>query len=282
MVKVVLSFLLFVSFLSANNDILVEKEDLLTKKIKSFMDQELYEKNRKFIEIIFSPKSNFYKNSSVDIVKIVATLKDNGLLKLFFDRPQELNLHFKTDGSPLFFVKLMSDSLRNMGYYRYVTTASSSDGLEFTWSISLDSEYATDPLILQKELLKNGCKIVDITRISPTEWTYVINLTDGSLNFYKLRPAQKIALKRSLYAHWLNVEDVDRLIITSSLRNHWYPYIAFYDTSLGLIKVLKRDKRSKRIIVHIPKFAKYIKISDIYTLKNLKDELIINPISSKI
>lgn len=285
MVKIFFTVLLFFSIsfaeeISVVNPI-VNPDDLLTQKIKSFIDSDVYEKNKKFIEIIFSPKSEFYNHGSVNVVKVIATLKDNGLLKLFFNSPKTLKLHFKTYGSPLFFVKLMSDSLRNMGYYRYVTTSSNFDSLEFTWSISLTSEYATDPLILQKELMKSGCKIVDIEHNDMTEWTYVVDMVDGFLNIPLLRAQERVSLKRSLYAHWLNVSQVQKLIITSSWRNHWYPYIAFYDSSLGLIKVLKRDKRSHKVVVRVPKFAKYIKISDIYTLKNLKDKLSIDPVGEK-
>lgn len=285
MVKIFFTVLLFFSISFAEEisvvNPLVNPDDLLTQKIKSFIDSDVYEKNKRFIEIIFSPKSEFYNHGSVNVVKVIATLKDNGLLKLFFNSPKILKLHFKTYGPPLFFVKLMSDSLRNMGYYRYVTTSSNFDGLAFIWSISLTSEYATDPLILQKELMKSGCKIVDIEHNAMTEWTYVVDMVNGFLNIPVLREGERVSLKRSLYAHWLNVSQVQKLIMTSSWRNHWYPYIAFYDSSLGLIKVLKRDKRSHKVVVRVPKFAKYIKISDIYTLKNLKDELSIDPVGEK-
>jgi len=253
------------------------EEDRLTQKIQSFLSYDKFERNKKFIKIIFSPQSDFYKDDSVDVIKVVETLKENGLLRLFFKNPQELNLHFKTFGSPLFFVKLMRDSLRNIGYYRYVTTNSTFNGLEFIWSVSLTSEYATDPLVLQKELSKVGCKIIDIEQISPTEWSYEVDMIDAFLDAPLLELGQELKLKRSLYAHWLNVSHIKTLVILSSRRNNWYPYISYYDSSLKLLKVIKRDKRIKKITLHIPKFTKYIKISDIYTLKNLKDELTLYP-----
>ncbi|MEA3227826.1 MAG: hypothetical protein U9P38_02015 [Campylobacterota bacterium] len=277
MVKALLAFFLIVSLSYADETVLDDAQirAQLTKKIKSFLNVSKYQRNKKFIEIIFSPTSNFYKNGHIDVVKVVETLKENGLLELFFDNPRELKLNFKTFGSPLFFVKLMSDSLRNIGYYRYITTDSTFTGLDFSWSISLRSEYATDPLMLQRELNKVGCKIVDIEKISSTEWSYVVNMIDAFLNVPILETQNRLNLKRSLYAHWLNVSNIENLVISSSRRNNWYPYISYYDSSLKLIEVIKRDKRIKKITLPIPKFTKYIKISDIYTLKNLKDELII-------
>jgi len=280
MVKIVLSFLLLFSFsVSANElDEIVESNDNnLTLKIKSFLDADIYEKNKAFVGVIFDPKSDFYQNERVDVVKVVETLKENGLLNLFFKTPREIQLNFKTSGSPLFFVKLMGDALRNIGYYRYVTTASNLNSSEFTWSIKLTSEYATDPLILQTELNKSGSNIIDIDRTSATEWTYVVDMGNSFLNLIELEEQQEIKLKRSLYAHWLNVSKIQELKIVSSRRNHWYPYIAYYDSSLHLLKVIKEDERYSTLKLEIPKQAKYIKISDLYSLKNVKDSLTLYP-----
>lgn len=280
MVKIVLSFLLLFSF-SYADDSLENEDNNLTTKIKSFLDEGVYEQNKGFVNVIFDPQSDYYKNERVDVVKVVQTLKDNGLLNLFYKSPKEIHLNFKTSGSPLFFVKLMGDTLRSIGYYRYVTIASNLNSSEFTWSISLTSEYATDPLVLQKELNKSGSNIIDIDRNSITEWTYVVDMGKSFLNLPELENRQKIQLKRSLYAHWLNCAKIKKLKIVSSRRNNWYPYIAYYDSSLHLLKVIKEDERYNSIKLEIPKEAKYIKISDLYSLKNVKDELTLHPSGSR-
>lgn len=273
MVKALVVLLLFFSF--AHCDDL--QEDLLTTKIKSFLSEKSYESNKDFINVIFEPKSSFYIKDRVDAVKVIQTLKDNGLLNLFFKSPQDFRLNFETSGFPLFFVKIMEDTLRNIGYFRYVTTASNFDTSEFSWSINLTSEYATDPLILQNELMKSGCSIVDVEKNSAKEWTYRIDITNGYLNVMKLQTDEEVKLKRSLYSHWLDISKIRSLKIRSSRRNRWYPYIAYYDASLHLLKLLKRDKIYKSITLNMPKNAKYIKISDMYTLKNVKDELVLYP-----
>lgn len=284
MVKAFLAFLLLFSFsyaLEEESDDLVVNEDPLTHKIKSFLDERTFTQNKEFIEIIFDPKSDFYQNDRLDTIKVVQTLKENGLLRLFFDAPKEFKLHFKTSGSPLFFVKIMSDTLRNIGYYRYVTVASHMDSSEFSWSISLKSEYATDPLVLQQELDKNGCNIIDIQRDSMEEWTYTVDMAHGYLNIPELKSKKELRLKRSLYAHWLDVSGIEYLDIRSSSRNQWYPYIAYYDSSLHLLKIIKENAIYREISLEMPKGAKYMKISDVYTLKNVKDELLLLPQGSK-
>lgn len=259
----------------------VVKDDPLTEKIKEFVSQSKYEQNRAFINAVFDPKSAFYKNDRVDAVKVIQTLKENGLLDLFFDKPQEFRLNFKTNVSPIFFVKIMSDTLNALGYFKYVTIASTRDASEFVWSVNITSEYATDPLILQQELQKKSCEIVDIQRNSAKEWSYLIDISKARLNVTTLQNGKNLTLKRFLYEHWLDVSKIKSLTIRSSSRNHWYPYIAYYDSSLHLLKVIKKESIHQTIELEIPKNSVYMKISDLYTLKNLKDELLFYPEGSR-
>ncbi len=291
MVKVVLSFIfLFFSStvfafeydLEQNVESLkVEDTSLLDLKIEKFIGKDKYLKNKAYIDIVFSPKSDYFHYDGIDSVKVIDTLKENGLLNLFFKKPTNLELNFKTSGSPLFFVKIMENTLRNIGYYRYVTKESTLNSSEFTWSISLTSEYATDPSILQNELRKSGCSVVDIEKNSYANWTYIIDMRDAHLNVKTLNVGEELRLKRSIYDEWLDVSNITRLEILSSRRNYWYPKISYYDSSLHLLRVVSQDRRRSRVVLHIPKSSKYIKISDIYTLKNLKDGLLLKPTGSR-
>jgi hypothetical protein len=273
MVKYFLSLLLLFSFSFVDSQ--GSQEYNLNDKIESLMDSGAYEKNRDYIKVLFSPESSFYTKDRINILKVVRTLKDNGLLNLRFVSPQELHLNFQTSGSPLFFVKMMSDSLRDIGYYRYVTNSSNLDDSEFTWTIALTSEYATDPMLLQRELSKKGCEIIDIERKSSTDWTYVIDMSGGFLNIDSLSSGESTTLKRSLYAHWLDISKVNNITIQSAARNDWYPYVAFYDKSLHLLELVKKDAKQTHISLEIPKYAKYMKVSDLYSLKNIKDDLVV-------
>ena len=256
---------------------IVVVDDPLTQKIKSFLCPQTYEQNRDFIKVIFDPASEYYTNERVDVVKVIATLKENGLLDLFFEKPQQMRIDFRTNGSPLFFVKLISDTLSSMGYFKYTTVASQRDASEFVWSIVLTSEYATDPIILQQELKKRGCEIVDIEREDVRDWGYLIDISNARLNVAQLRSGKKVVLQKSLYEHWFDVSKIKKLHIESKRRNRWYPYISYYDSSLHLLKVIKEDSITKKIDLDIPKTARYTRITDLYTLKNIKDELVLLP-----
>lgn len=282
MVKTLLVCLLLFSFSYGDETEKIDKKDLLTQKIKSLVDTEVFVRDKAYIDIIFSQKEDYFTNDGrVDSVKVIQTLKENGILNLFFKKPCEINISFKTEGTPLFFVKIMSDTLRNIGYYRYVTEESTLKNSEFTWKINLTSEYAADPLILSKELNKSGCKIVDVIRETATNWTYIIDMKNARLNTKVLEEDVELKLKRSLYSYWLDVSKIQKLKITSSYRNNWYPYIAYYDKSLNLLRVIKRDVKRRRITLDMKENTHYLKISDIYTLKNIKDALVLTPIGSR-
>ncbi len=283
-VKFFLIATLLFGFLTCNSfaqELESVEDDPVTLKIKSFISEDTYRDNEEFINVIFDPKSSYYIKDRVDVVKVVQTLKSNGLLNLFFKAPQEFTLTFKTNGSPIFFVRIMDDVLSSIGYFRYVTSGAHLDESEFSWTINLTSEYMTDPLILQNALQKSGCDIIDISRDSVKAWSYIIDIGSGELNVPLLEDAAKVQLKRSLYAHWFNVSQIRGLEVRSSRRNHWYPYISYYDASLHLVKLLKRDRVYKSISLLIPKNAKYIKISDLYTLKNLRDGLVLSPMGAR-
>lgn len=275
MVKIFLLFTLLVSFSCA--------EDLLIKKIQNLINPATFAKDRAYIDTIFSQKKDFYTDDGrVDTIKVIKTLKDNGILNLFFKKPRDININFKTGGAPLFFIKIMGDSLQNIGYYKYVTKESKFNNSEFVWKINLTSEYAVDPIILSQELKKNNCRIVDVIREGETEWTYVVDIKNAKLDVSELEDGVEFKLKRSLYAYWLDVSNIDKIEVSSSARNDWYPYIAYYDKSLKLLKVMKIDAKKTNITLEIREDARYIKISDIYTLKNIKDDLVLKPTAKKI
>ncbi|MDX9756167.1 MAG: hypothetical protein RBT52_01480 [Sulfurimonas sp.] len=282
MVRIFFFFLLLFSFSYGDKLQSTADGDLLIKKIKSLINPATFAKDRAYIDTIFSPKEDYFtSDGKVNSLKVIKTLKENGILNLFFKKPRDINITFKTQGEPQFFVKIMSDSLQNVGYYRYVTSESTLSESEFVWKISLTSEYAADPLVLSQELKKSNCEIIDIIRENETDWAYVVDMKNARLDVSVLENAQEHRLKRSLYAYWVDVSKIDKLQISSSARNDWYPYIAYYDKFLRLVRVEKIDEKTTNILLHSGQGTHYIKISDIYTLKNIKDDLVLMPTSKK-
>jgi len=247
--------------------------DLLQEKIRSLLGENPYARHREFIKILFADEEEFYTNKRVDVAKVIETLKDNGLLELFFKKPRQMHLTFQSSGYPLFFVKIMSDTLQSMGYYRFITDRSKQDESGFFWTIRLTGEYAIDPILLRDALAKRGCSIVDINRKTQTDWSYDIDMKKAYLMLKELEPYTERVLKKSLYEHWLNVKSAKSLTIWSLSGNSWYPYVSIYDKELHLLKVYKRDKKTRKITLQLPEETTYVKLADLYSLKNIKQGL---------
>jgi len=255
----------------------LDRKELLDEKIISFIGEESFERNRDYIHINFKNVNSFYTKEHINVVKVVETLEENGLLHLFFKEPQQYEMTFHSTGDPLFFVKLMGDTLRDIGYYRYVTKESSSDGSGFEWKISLEAEYVTDPVLLRKELATRGCEIIDIVRNSATDWYYSIDTSKAHLNVDKLVSGKTKKYNRLQYAKWLDVAHIKTISIKSHRANFWYPYIALYDSSLRLLKVIKQDKETKSYTLRLPEETRYISVGDLYTITNIRYGLVFSP-----
>lgn len=265
MVKRVILFLLLAGIELAASPLL--------HKIESLIGHATYVQNESFIRVIFKNSSDFHTEGRIDTVAVVERLRENGLLKLLLKRPSKVELTFSTNGSPLFFVTLMGEALYAMGYNHFLTESMVLHNDGFQWRVSMLSEYATDPTVLQRELRKRGCGILDIARESDTRWHYTIDMSRARLKQAPLRPGETREFKRMLYPRWLEVADVSTLTLWSLKGNSWYPYIAFYDNALRLLKVYRRDKESWQIVVNLPRSTAYVKIADMYSRKNMKEGL---------
>ena len=242
-------------------------------KIQSYITEEKYSKNLSYIKILFENEKAFYTFGKVDDVKVISKLKESGLLSLFYHEVRELDIAFKSNANPILFVKIISDTLRSMGYYRYITKRSLLDNSEFVYAISFESEYAIDPTLLRKELKKRGCDIEDISKHSMTSWSYKIDLKNAYLDLEKVYANERKKIRGSLYENWFDISEISKLKIEALSGSIWYPYVAFYDKSMHLLKVYKRDKKTYKVTFKLPKDSYYIKISDIYSLKNIKGGL---------
>jgi len=251
-------------------EVVLSPQERLDEKIISYIGEDSFARNKDYIHINFRDVKSFYNKENINVVKVVETLEENGLLHLFFETPQQYEMTFHSTGDPLFFVKLMGDTLRDIGYYRYVTKESKNDESGFEWKISLEAEYVTDPVLLRKELLTRGCEIIDIVRVSAVDWHYHIDTSKAHLKADVLKSGKSIKYRRLQYAKWLDVQHTKKIKIKSHRANFWYPYIALYDSSLRLLKVIKEDKETEVFNLTLPQDTRYIRVSDLYTITNIR------------
>ena len=265
MKKFLFLFLIIVNTLNA---------DKLFHKIENLIGKEQFQIHNNLINLLFKTKADFYiLDEQLDYKEILQTLKENGLLHLKFRKPTELNIEFTTSTDPIKSLKILNETLRSMGYYYYFTksTEFNKEKGSLKWTIVFKAEYALDPLILVQELKSKSCKILDIEKESDNYWKYSIDVNNAKIReAIKIDNNEKVILQKPLRPYFIEVDNATKLQIIGRNLNHWFPYIAFYDKHLNVLKVIKKDRIYKGYRTKVPRGTKYIKITDLYTLINIK------------
>ncbi len=246
--------------------------DAIEVELKSILGQSNYISKKRFLNILFKDERKFYTGNRVDIHKILTVIKANNLLPLEFRGTKELSISFATkqSSSPLIFIKMIKDSLNELGYSTISTKKMMRDSSGILWKVTLKTSEALDPMQFADELNKQGCYITKIKRYSKTSWRYNIDIKNIDIVPKTTPLNKKIGLKKPLSPYWIDVENAKYIKINSSKANNWHPYIIFYDRNLNILDNITKERKSYNERLSIPRGTKYIKISDIYTLENIK------------
>ncbi len=237
--------------------------DALNDKIENLMGERSYHMNKLFLERLFKNRKAFYVMGRLDSLKLLNTLKENGLLSFNFDKPSMLKITFKASSNPLAFAKSINNSLSMMGYSYVLPIKMQSSLGENVFSYELKTEYVLDPNILIETMKRHGFDFVDIRRISLKEWEY-----DFSLQEVKLPNARVLVLssdpvefKEASGKYWLSVNQNAYLKISSN-NPLWQPKIIFYDENLKIIQIIAKENRQQEIALNLLDGVRFIHITD--------------------
>ena len=262
MVRVVVCLFLLVTSIFAT---------ILEDKIESFIGEKEYKIQKNLIRVLFKDEKTFLKDDeSIDDIKVLEKLKDSGILKLFYAKPQKLNLSFSTKHNSLIFMRVINESLSSMGYNYFLTKRALKNSNGFLWEIVVSTEHIVDPLILSNRLESRGCFLESIDRKSENEWAYVINTDNIKIEARKVEANRTVKLKKPIKPYWIEVEDMRSISFSSKIADRWHPSIVFYDEKLHIVKDYKKENATNRLKIKVPVDAKYVKVADLYTLDNIK------------
>lgn len=262
MVKKLLSVLLLTASVYAQ---------AVLEKVRSLMDEQTYASHSKLVSLLFEDEDSYMKSSSVDMVKVAKTLEENGLLKLSLPSVQQVELTFEYGGeNPLFFMKLMSDTLRNIGLSFILTKEAKLDKDGFVWTILFESKTVPDPVLLAKRLEKNRAEVLDLERIEANIWRYRIGTQSAKIDAKPIEPGEVVKAVRPVRPVWIDVSRIKRLVIREMPGSHWYADVVVYDKMLHILSMKQSDKRTRYLNLKLPADAEYVKISDRFTLENLR------------
>ncbi len=263
MLKKLYLMLIFTTFIYAQN---------FNQRIVNIIGYEEYSVNKSLIDYLFLDKAQYYQNGSINYIAVMEKLKDNGLLKVGLNKPQNVTISFYISDDPLKSLNIISESLKSLGYYYYFTKNLIKDKEKnIIWTISLKTQSALDPLLLSKELEKNNCLFEDIRKENEIKWVYKIDTSNANLSkAKKIILNEKIVFRKPLKPYLLQIDKGTKIYIQSKIGNYWFPKVIFYDKHLKILDILKKDIKTDSIKLDIPEETEYIKIDDLYTLTNIK------------
>ena len=250
-----------------------ENRSALDAKIVNLIGEADYNRNKSFINKIFSPQSNFYKGGNLDIYRVISVLQNNGLLKLKFASPSEFSAIFVAQTSPILLLKTINQSLSYMGYSYFIPNEAVYENDTSKIRISLTTEHIIDPIILLNELNKSGFVVVNINQNKQNEWEYQLRLMDSKItNSTFIAKGNNINIYEVSGEYWLEVSTSGDLEIKTINEKSFNPKVVFFDSNLNVLDIQELS-RGRDFSVSIVDNTKFIKITDSLTSANLKSGL---------
>lgn len=261
-------FIFFATLVQAN---------VLEDKVKNIIGQKDYNTHKNLIKLILKDEQKFYVNGKIRYYNLFKELQYNGLLNLRLDKPKEITIEFKILDKNIKSYKILNDTMQSLGYRYFFTKSMQYDEQnKLVWKIVFKAEYMLDPVVLLKELQQNNCKVLDVQKKQKDYWYYEIDFESSKISkATKIEKNEKVRFPKPLRAFFLKVEDGKQLQVISRTLNNWFPHIVFFDKDLKILGMIKKDRIYRGFKTKIPKGTKYLKITDLYNLVNIKRGLTI-------
>ncbi|PIF03796.1 MAG: hypothetical protein CSA86_04640 [Arcobacter sp.] len=266
MFKFFVVFLLSIVFTSFSG------ASILKEKVKNIIGTNDYRIHNSLINLLFQDENKYIVNGNIRYYKFFKTLQENGLLKLRLDKPSDIEIEFKSKNNNFKAYKILNDTMQVLGYRYFFTKSMKVPQQEnLDWTIIYKAEYMLNHVMFLKELAKNRSKILNVTNNGSNKWTYEIDFKNAELtNAVKIDKNEKVKFQKPLRAYMLKVTETKSLQVISRKLNHWFPHIVFFDKNLKVLKVIKKNRIYKGLKVKTPNDTRYIKITDMYNLINIK------------
>jgi len=245
---------------------------VLTEKVENIIGTKDYKLHQSLIELIFKDESKYISRGQIRYYKFFKALQENGLLNLHLNKPSDIEIEFTSLKKHFKSYKILNDTMQVIGYrYFFTKSMQIDDQKNLIWKIGFKAEYMLDPVVLLSELRQNNCQILKVENIALNKWSYAVDCQNARLsNAIKIDKNERVKFQKPLRAYMINIEDAESLQVISRNLNNWFPNIVFFDEDLKVLKIIKRDRVYKGLKVKIPNNTKYVKITDMYNLINIK------------
>jgi len=249
---------------------------ILEQKVENIIGKKDFQTHKSLLKLLLSDQNRYIVNDRINYYNLFKTLQQNGLLNLRRNKPTEINIEFKILNRNIKAYKILNDAMQSLGYRYYFTKLLEYNKDSLIWKIVFKAEYMLDPVMFLKELRNNDCKVTNVENKQTNNWLYEVDFSDSKVDrAVKIQKNEKVRFQKPLRAFFLKVEDPKSLQIISRNLNNWFPHIVFFDKDLRVLQAVKKDRIYKGFKIKTPIQTKYIKITDLYNLINIKRGLTI-------
>ncbi|MEA3315198.1 MAG: hypothetical protein U9Q30_05025 [Campylobacterota bacterium] len=251
--------------------------NIIEDKVKNIIGDRSYNINSKLIHFLYKDQNKFIINKKIKYYKLFNSLKKNGLLNLKLKKPQDITITYQINSNFMMGYYILNNIMHSLGYNYYLTKEFNKKDDVLEWKIIFKAEYMMDSVFFLKELKKENCKILEINNIGFNNWVYKIDCKKISFSeTMKIDINEKVKFQKPLRPYFLKIENnAEVLEVKSTKLNHWFPSIVFFDKDLNILKVIKKNRQYRKFKIIIPVNSKYIKITDLHNLINIKRGLTI-------
>ena len=134
---------------------------------------------------------------------------------------------------------------------------------KYHFVLSMNTEYAVDPVLLQERLLAYGYHISKIEKRNINQWVYEV--WQGDFQYPKailltINETNNHANPKGEY--WYKIQEGKNISFASVGGVSWYPKIVFFDKNLKIINIVSSQDSMREINLKIPENTSFIKVSD--------------------
>jgi len=223
-----------------------------------------YAQNRLILSTVFSQRERFYKDGRINYLKVSQVLKRLGFIPESFKSAANQSILFHSFVSSPLFLRLGMGAMEGGGAFDYGFDRLQRDEDGMVIGFVYRSSHAFDLPGALKFLENRGAKVLGVERVG-SGWRLFCDPSQALLV-----PRGALSKERVDEPLWFNVSRMEAIQIHSHPKNHWHPLIAMYDRDLRPLGLIDMSEQKRSLRLSLPKGCYYIKISDKYTIKNIK------------
>jgi len=234
-------------------------------RIKRIVGEDRYYQNRAVIATLFSNPSRYTTNGRIDLQKVVALLERVGILSKRYPTAIEGSLEFVGDQKPYLFLRLCDMALFRGNVFRsHLSSIKRGTQIEAKYSFYGKREPRLSKMIAFFHMV--GVNVTDLVKVGDG-WRFSLSLSSAHM---LAKPPHGI-LKVGRNGVWVDVCAKSEVRLKAG--RIWYPSVAIYNEDLTPLDLVENPDGVRSISFTLPNGACYIKISDMFSAKNLKGGL---------